>query len=181
VSRGISECAARPSAVTTRALVCACLQEERHSCTMLLKQRVAGPHQPTDQPINQPTNDCHGHGHGQVDNEPNLCYEWFCATAEASPLGYETSAAEYAHFYSQVADVLHAVGDTRIRVAPAGLSPGGTVECGCCGQANCPGDKPGVTGLQFMQVRGWDRRWWWSMCGVLDAATVCLLGRSRHV
>ena len=87
----------------------------------------------------------------QVDNEPDLCYEWACATDAGSPLDYTTTAAEYAFFFSAVADSLHSI-DSRIKVSAAPLAPGGTSQCGCCGQPNCPGDKPGITGLQFMQA-----------------------------
>ena len=87
----------------------------------------------------------------QVDNEPDLCYEWACASAESQPLQFQTIAAEYAFFYSAVADSLHTI-DPRIKVAPAPLAPGGAVQCGCCGQPNCGADKGGITGLQFMQA-----------------------------
>jgi hypothetical protein len=89
----------------------------------------------------------------QVDNEPDLCYEWWCATAEPNPLPFATTAAEYASFFAAVADEIHGIGDPRFKVAPAGLAPGGCQQCGCCGQSDCgDADKPGITGLQFMQA-----------------------------
>ena len=52
----------------------------------------------------------------QVGNEPDLCYEWACAVDAGSPLQYDTIAVEYAHFFSDVADALHSIGDERIKV-----------------------------------------------------------------
>ncbi len=51
----------------------------------------------------------------QVGNEPNLNMEW---SNQANP-------TEYAEFFSAVADAIHAIGDSRIKVLNAPLSPGG--------------------------------------------------------
>lgn len=87
-----------------------------------------------------------------LDNEPDLCYEWFCATPESQPLTFQEMAAEYAHFASDVADALHSLNDPLVRVSAAALAPGGGLRCGCCGAPSCPADSPGITGLQYMQA-----------------------------
>lgn len=78
--------------------------------------------------------------------QPDLCYEWFCAVA-ASPLNYEVIASEYAHFFVAVAQAIHSIGNPHIKVSTAALSPGAATVCGCCGSANCPGDKGGACKL----------------------------------
>lgn len=87
----------------------------------------------------------------QVGNEPNLCYEWACEVSTPSPLSSAIIAAEYAHFFSQTAAAIKALGDPRVKVGAAALAPGGCVQCGCCGSPNCGAlDKPGATGVEFM-------------------------------
>ena len=86
----------------------------------------------------------------QIANEPDLCYEWFCGKP-ASPLSYTEVAREYAHFLSDVIDAVKARGRGNIKVSLGALAPGGCAQCGCCGKQNCPGDKPGITGLTFLQ------------------------------
>eukprot|EP01084_Bolivina_argentea_P109202 195169_1 len=89
----------------------------------------------------------------QIDNEPDLCYEWWCKTAQSQPISYTQMAKEYAYFYSYVSDAIHALPNgNRYKISTAGISPGGAIQCGCCGAANCNGDKGGITGLQYMQA-----------------------------
>lgn len=90
----------------------------------------------------------------QIDNEPDLCDEWFCkkVASPPTPLLGATIAAEYAAFFSQTAALLRGIGDQRLWVAAAPMSPGGNLQCGCCGNQSCGDqDKPGITGLQYMQ------------------------------
>ena len=68
----------------------------------------------------------------QIDNEPDLCYEWSCSPA-GPPLNFKTMATEYGALYTYVATALRSLGDTRIKVAPAAMSPGSAATCGCCG------------------------------------------------
>ena len=84
----------------------------------------------------------------QVHNEPNLCYEWACDGGGS--LDGATRAAEYAGFFRDVADALHAIGDPRIKVSLGALAPGGVVSCECCGAGDC-GFTPGATGLDFLK------------------------------
>mmetsp|Transcript_28853 Transcript_28853/g.73992 ORF Transcript_28853/g.73992 Transcript_28853/m.73992 type:complete len:463 (+) Transcript_28853:96-1484(+) len=88
----------------------------------------------------------------QIHNEPDLCYEWFCGTAASSPIGYEEMAKEYASFFRDTADAIHAMGDDSLKVSIGALAPGGALQCGCCGASACSGDSPGITGLQYMQA-----------------------------
>ena len=83
----------------------------------------------------------------QVHNEPNLCTEWACSGG--GWLDAATRAAEYAAFFRDVADALHAIGDPRIKVSLGALAPGGAVGCQCCGDGQCE-FTPGATGLDFM-------------------------------
>ena len=89
----------------------------------------------------------------QIDNEPDLCNEWWCKQAQSAPISYTEMAKEYAFFYTYVADAIHSLpnGD-RYKISTAGISPGGDIQCGCCGSSNCAGDKGGITGLQYMQA-----------------------------
>lgn len=88
----------------------------------------------------------------QIDNEPDLCYEWFCGVP-GSPLSFQQMATEYAHFLQYVLDALHSLRDSRIKISHGALAPGGALQCGCCGQSSCgSSDKPGITGLQYMQA-----------------------------
>lgn len=83
--------------------------------------------------------------------QPNLCYEWWCARAAPSPLPSIVTAGEYARFFVATAAAIAKLSDKRARVGAAPLAPGGCVQCGCCGSANCgTADKPGATGLDFM-------------------------------
>lgn len=83
--------------------------------------------------------------------QPNLCYEWWCARAAPSPLPSAITAGEYARFFVATAAAIAKLSDKRARVGAAPLAPGGCVQCGCCGSANCgSADKPGATGLDFM-------------------------------
>jgi len=84
----------------------------------------------------------------QVHNEPNLCYEWACSGG--GTLGSTTIAAEYAGYFRDVADALHAIGDPRIEVSLGAMAPGGVVSCECCGPAGGCAFQPGETGLDFM-------------------------------
>ena len=86
----------------------------------------------------------------QIDNEPDLCPEWFCKTS-GPVYDYNEASKEYAYFFSYVADALHSIGDSRIKISTAGFAPGGNIQCGCCGQSNCANDKGGITGLQYIQ------------------------------
>lgn len=88
----------------------------------------------------------------QIDNEPDLCYEWFCNPGEAQPLQYAEMAAEYASFYKYVVLAIRSLGDSRIKVAYGALAPGGARQCGCCGSQNCPADQGGITGLTYMDA-----------------------------
>lgn len=63
----------------------------------------------------------------QIDNEPNLGYEWFCKVPSDSPLPYTEIAAEYAAFFAATASAIHAIGDPRLRVGAAPMAPGGIV------------------------------------------------------
>ena len=83
----------------------------------------------------------------QVHNEPNLCYEWKCGGA--GWLDSATRAAEYAHYFVDVADAIHSIGDQRVNVSLGALAPGGAVNCHCCGGEGCDFEA-GETGLDFM-------------------------------
>lgn len=83
----------------------------------------------------------------QVHNEPNLCYEWTCDGGGS--LDGATRAAEYAGFFRDVADAIHALGKPQIRVSLGALAPGGVLSCECCGGDQC-GFQPGATGLDFL-------------------------------
>ena len=83
----------------------------------------------------------------QVHNEPNLCNEWACDGGGS--LDGATRAAEYAAFFRDVADALHAIGDPRIKVSLGALAPGGVTSCDCCGNGQC-GFSPGATGLDYL-------------------------------
>ncbi len=72
----------------------------------------------------------------EVDNEPNLCYEWAC---DSGSLSAQEMATEYAHLLSDVADALHAIGDSRIKVLNGALAPGGVNSCDCSTQNGPPG------------------------------------------
>jgi len=87
----------------------------------------------------------------QIDNEPDLCPEWYCRYA-GSPYSYTEQAAEYASFLVYTLDAIHSLGDPRHKVSLGALAPGGNIQCGCCGQQNCDNDLPGITGLQFMEA-----------------------------
>ncbi|EGD76627.1 hypothetical protein PTSG_07740 [Salpingoeca rosetta] len=87
----------------------------------------------------------------QIENEPDLCYEWYCGQA-GQPLSYTEIASEFAAFYLYVAAAVKAIGDPNLKVGPAPLAPGGALKCGCCGSQSCSGDSPGITGLQFMDA-----------------------------
>ncbi len=69
----------------------------------------------------------------EVHNEPNLCYEWDCSPGHVpnDRLTYQQMAAEYAAFLRDVADALHAIGDSRIKVLNGALAPGGAGWCAC--------------------------------------------------
>jgi len=89
----------------------------------------------------------------QIHNEPDLCYEWFCANPEGSPLGYQQIATEYAHMASWTIDHIHALGKPQLKVAVAGLAPGANRQCGCCGHDNCgAADQAGVTSIEWLQA-----------------------------
>jgi hypothetical protein len=88
----------------------------------------------------------------QIDNEVDLCYEWWCNPGEPNPLPYATTASEYAHMLTYVTAAIRSLGSAKHKIGAAGLSPGATVTCGCCGQANCPGDAGGITGLTFIDA-----------------------------
>lgn len=81
----------------------------------------------------------------QVHNEPNLCYEWEC-DASAGTLTDKTIANEYAHMLSDVADALHSIGDSRIKVLNGALAPGGVQSCQC-GSSNF---QPGTLSATFL-------------------------------
>ncbi len=83
----------------------------------------------------------------QVHNEPNLCAEWACSGG--GTLDAATRAAEYAGFYRDVADALHAMNKTQIKVSMGALAPGGVKSCSCCGDGQCE-FQPGATGLDYM-------------------------------
>ncbi len=78
-----------------------------------------------------------------VHNETNLCYEWEC---DSGTITGETMAREYAHLVADVADELHAIGDSRIRVTNGALAPGGVVDCQCGGS----GFTPGWTSIEYL-------------------------------
>ncbi len=86
----------------------------------------------------------------EVHNEPNLCYEWVCTpgTVAGDWLGYEQTAHEYAALLRDVADVLHGMGDPRIKVLNGGLAPGGARRCQCGGD----GYEAGVTAVDFLNA-----------------------------
>jgi hypothetical protein len=80
-----------------------------------------------------------------VHNEPNLCYEWVC---DGTGWLDETAlATEYAHMLADVADAVHAMGDSRIRVTNGALSPGSVLSCECSGG----GYTAGTTALTYLQ------------------------------
>lgn len=85
----------------------------------------------------------------QIDNEVDLCYEWACGTNEGGSRPFSETATEYAHMLSDTIAALRTLGDDGLLIGAAPMSPGGNVACGCCGSENCPGDAPGITGLQF--------------------------------
>ncbi|MCS6856852.1 MAG: hypothetical protein NZM37_03990 [Sandaracinaceae bacterium] len=85
----------------------------------------------------------------EVHNEPNLCYEWQCRRSSV-PGGWISGAqmaAEYAAMLRDVAQALHGIGDSRIRVLNGGLAPGGPQRCECEGS----GWTPGATTLDFLR------------------------------
>lgn len=85
----------------------------------------------------------------QIDNEVDLCYEWACGTNAGGSRPYSQTATEYAHMLSYTIAALRSLGDDGQFIGAAPMSPGGCATCGCCGAENCPGDSPGITGLQF--------------------------------
>lgn len=72
----------------------------------------------------------------QVHNEPNLCYEWAC---DSGTLSGAQIAGEYAAMLRDVADALHSLGDSRIKVLNGALAPGGVTSCDCASQNGPPG------------------------------------------
>ena len=87
----------------------------------------------------------------EVHNEPNLCYEWTCDRGrfEGDRITSERIAQEYASMLSDVADALHAMGDSRVRVVNGGLAPGGVRWCECNGTSE-GGYEPGNTSRDFL-------------------------------
>jgi len=85
----------------------------------------------------------------EIHNEPNLCYEWRCASGSVAGgwISGAQIAAEYAAMLRDVADALHAIGDARVRVLNAGLAPGGVRRCECGGE----GFEAGNTTLDFLR------------------------------
>jgi len=75
----------------------------------------------------------------QIGNEPNLGPEWLChasdlvqnPNADAGYIYYTQVAHEYAAFLRDVAAALHAIGDPRVKVMNAGISPGGWEDWKC--------------------------------------------------
>lgn len=49
-------------------------------------------------------------------------------------------------------DAISSLGDWRIKVGIGALAPGGALQCGCCGRENCPGDSPGITGIEYLKA-----------------------------
>ncbi len=74
----------------------------------------------------------------QVHNEPNLCYEWTCSSGTLSS---QQTAGEYAHLLADVADAVHGLGDSRIKVLNGALAPGGAQSCVCGTDQFTAGDK----------------------------------------
>jgi hypothetical protein len=85
----------------------------------------------------------------EVHNEPNLCYEWRCTAGSVAGgwISGAQMAAEYAALLRDVADALHAIGDSRVHVLNAGLAPGGVRRCEC----GTDGFEAGNTSLDFLR------------------------------
>lgn len=84
----------------------------------------------------------------EIHNEPNLCYEWECDpnNIPGGWIHYSQMAHEYAAYLRDVADALHAIGDSRIKVLNGALAPGGAQDCECSG----PGYNPGPLATNFI-------------------------------
>ena len=81
-----------------------------------------------------------------------MCYEWACGANEGGTRPFAQTAAEYAHMFAATIAALRSLQDDGLLVGAAPMAPGGNIACGCCGAENCPGDAPGITGLQFQSA-----------------------------